>query len=252
MKRLLYTCIILIAVSCKREPLTIYNTADNVFFNYNLDFNSYRDSMVFSFSNRDVRVQDTILLVPIGVTGVAAAKDRPFKLVVDPTSTALAGTHYELPEPVMHAGKVTDTLRLRFKRAADLASGKKKLVLRLEPNEFFKTDLQYRILSSVARDSVAMLSFSIAASDILDAGPYWTSAYAAYFGTFSIKKVRLIHDLLGMPLDFWTENAFLSNQQKASAIYYASSTSRYLKDEAAQGNIILDEDGTPMMMGPGF
>ncbi len=250
MKLLLYVSIFLIAASCKREPLTTYNTADNVYFNYNTGFNAYRDSMHFSFANRDASVQDTILLVPFAVTGVAAVKDRPFKLVVDPTSTAVAGTHYELPEALIRAGKVQDTLRLRFKRTADLTSGKKKLVLRLEPNEFFKTALTYRVINTVAPDSVDMLSFSIGASDILDAGPFWDGTYAAYFGTFSIRKVKLIHDLLGMPLDFWTVSP--DNQRRASAIYYASSTSRYLKDEAAQGNIILDEDGTPMKMGPAY
>jgi hypothetical protein len=249
MKRLFYIGLIWIAASCKREPLTTYNAADNVYFNYSLGFNTFRDSMDFSFATRDASVKDTVLLVPLGVTGMGAATDRTFKLVVDPASTAVAGTHYELPAAVIHAGKVQDTLRLRFKRTADLASGKKKLVLRLEPNEFFKTDLQYRILGTVGRDSVSVLRFSIAASDILSAGVYWND-YVPYFGTFSIKKVKLIHDLLGMPLDFWTVSP--TNERRASAIYYASSTARYLGDQAAQGNVINDEDGTPMKMGAAY
>jgi hypothetical protein len=249
MKRLLYIGIIWIAASCKREPLTTYNAADNVYFNYQIDLYDFRDSMDFSFANRDASVKDTVLLVPLGVTGAGAATDRTFKLVADPASTAIAGTHYELPAAVIHAGKVQDTLRLRFKRTADLTSGKKKLVLRLEPNEFFKTDLQYRIRGNATRDSMSVLRFSIGASDVLDAGPYWNS-YAPYFHTFSMKKVKLIHDLLGMPLDFWM--VLPNNERRASAIYYASSTARYLSDQAAQGNIILDEDGTPMQMGPAY
>lgn len=249
MKRLLYIGIIWIAASCKREPLITYNVADNVYFNYSVGFNAFLDSMDFSFASSDASVKDTVLLVPLGVTGSGAATDRTFRLVVDPASTAIAGTHYELPAPVIHAGKVQDTVRLRFRRAADLASGKKKLVLRLESNEFFKTNLQYKILGTTARDSVDVLRFSIGASDILSAGLYWND-YAPYFGTFSIKKVRLIHDLLGMPLDFWTVS--LNNERRASAIYYASSTARYLRDQAMQGNVINDEDGTPMKMGPAY
>lgn len=240
----------MIAASCKREPLITYNVPDNVYFNYNVGFNAYRDSMVFSFASSDTSVKDTVLLIPFGVTGVAAAKDRPFKLVVDPASTAVAGTHYELPEAVMHAGKVVDTLRLRFKRTADLASGKKKLLLGLQPNEFFKTDLTYRIISNLVPDTVDVLTFSIGASDMLDAGAFWSGTYDAYFGAFSIKKVKFIHDLLGMPLDFWTVAP--NNERRASAIYYASSAARYLGDQAAQGNIIYDEDGTPMKMGAAY
>jgi hypothetical protein len=250
MKRSLYiSIIILIAVSCKRDALLTYNTADNVYFNYNRGFNVWLDSMDVSFANRDASVRDTFLLIPLAVTGVAAAADRPFKVVVDPASTALAGIHYELPEAVIHAGKVQDTLRLHFKRAADLASGEKKLVLKLVANEFFKTDLPYRMINGAAQDTLDLLSFSISASDLLVPGPYW-DVYSTYFGKFSTRKVRFIHDLLGMPLDFWSEAP--NNQHRAAAIYYASATSRYLGDQAAQGNIIVDEDGTPMQMGPGY
>lgn len=250
MKQILYSCIVLIAISCKREPLTTYNAADSVYFNYNMGFSSYNDSMDFSFAYADASVRDTVLKIPLAVTGVAATSDRYFSLVVDPASTAVAGTHYELPEPLIHAGKVQDTLRLLFKRTADLASGIKKLVLHLEPNEFFKTDLQYRITNNGTPDTMSVLTFSISGSDIISEGPYWSSFYAAFFGTFSKKKVEFIHDLLDMPLDFWTIAP--TNQRKAMSIYYASTTGRYLSDQAAQGNVILDEDGTPMKMAPAY
>lgn len=249
MKRLLYIGIIWLAASCKREPLTTYNTADNVYFNYTIGTNAYRDSLDLSFASRDASVRDTLLLVPLAVTGVAAATDRPVKLFVDPASTAVAGTHYEVPAAVIHAGKVADTLRLRLKRTADLASGTRTLILRLEPNEFFKTSLPYRFVGTVA-DSVNLLTFSMSVSDILAAGQFWTDSYVAYFGAFSVKKVQLIHDLLAMPLDFWT--VYPNNERRASAIYYASSTARYLRDQAAQGNIIYDEDGKPMKMGAAY
>ena len=250
MKQLLYISIILTALSCRRDPLITYNTDDNVYFNYTISTNYYVDSTNFSFAYRDASVQDTILSVPLRVTGAPAATDRRYNLVVDPASTAAAGTHYELPELVIHAGKVQDTLRLLLKRAPDLTAGVKKLILHLQPNEFFKTQLEYRLVNNVARDSADVLTFSITMSDILDEGPFWDDSYAAFFGTFSLKKVKFIHDLLGMPLDFWS--VYPDNQRRTAATYYASSTSRYLSDQAAQGNIIYDEDGTPMTMGAGY
>jgi len=250
MKRLLYIIIIFALASCKRDPLITYNTDDNVYFKYTISTNYYVDSTNFSFAYRDANVQDTILSVPVAVTGAPAASDRPFKVIVDPASSAVAGTHYQLPEMVIHAGKVIDTLRLHLKRAADLVAGSKKLILHLQPNEFFRTELRYKIINNTARDTADLITFSITMSDILDKGPFWDDYYAAYFGTFSLKKVRFINDLLGMPLDFWS--VVPDNQRRASATYYASTTSRYLSDQAAQGNIIDDEDGTPMTMGAGY
>jgi hypothetical protein len=253
MKPILIFIIILLAAaaSCKRDPLITYNTADNVYFNYAISANYYVDTMDLSFAYSDASVKDTIIALPLAVTGPASAKDRKYNLVVDPASTAVAGTHYDLPEFVVHAGKVKDTMRLLLKRAADLNTGTKKLILHLQPNESLLTGLQYRINNTSAIDTVNMLTFTIAISDILSAGPYWESIYTRYFGTFSLKKVEFIHDLLGMPLDFWSV-AEPSNQQRALAIYYASVTGRYLTEQTNLGNTIYDEDGTPMKMASAY
>jgi hypothetical protein len=250
MRQLLYITFILAAASCKRDPLITYNTDDNIYFNYTVSAASFVDSVDLSFAYRDVGVTDSILLVPIAVTGTPAAKDRRYTLVSDPASTAIAGTHFELPETSILAGKLTDTLRLHLKRTPDLTTGIKKLILRLQPNEFFKTDIQYKLNNISTRDTTDLLTFTIKMSDFLDKGPYWDGSYAQFFGAFSIKKVKFINDLLGMPLDFWSVSP--DNQRRSAATYYASTTSRYLSDQAAQGNIIYDEDGTPMQMGAGY
>jgi hypothetical protein len=246
MKQILFFIIILAAVSCKRESLTTYNTDDNVYFN-----NISSDTLDLSFAYSDASVQDTILAVPLAVTGPPSKKDRRFNLAVDPASTAVPGTHYDLPELVIHAGKVQDTLRLRLKRAAELATGNRKIILRLQPNEFFKTGIEYKMYNTAAPDTIDLLTFSITISDMLSAGPYWDSQYAPYFGAFSLKKVRFMHDLAGLPLDFWSV-AEPNNQQRALATYYASVTSRYLIEQDQEGNTIYDEDGSPMKMGPAY
>lgn len=250
MKRALYIVLIVTAASCKRDPLITYNSADNVYFNFIPTAGQVVDSTSVSFAYLDAGVKDTVLSIPVAVTGVPAAADRPFTISVDPSSTAQAGTHYDLPQAVIHARQVTDTVRLHLKRSPDLASGSRRLVLRLQPNDYFKTQLQYKMVNGSARDTVPVLTFSIMISDHLDKGLYWDSDYAGFFGAFSLKKVTFIHDLLGMPLDFWSVSA--DNQRRAAAVYYAATTSRYLGDQAALGNIIYDEDGTPMQMGPGY
>src|SRR5690349_20319474 len=150
MKKLIYIVFVVLAASCKREPLDTYDATDNVYFNYNLGFGSYRDTLDFSFADKDVAVTDFYLVLPVAVTGPPSQTDPSFKLLVDPASTAVAGTHYELPPPLIHAGRVQDTLHILFKRTADLSSSRKKLILRLENNETFNTDLKYRVVGNPA------------------------------------------------------------------------------------------------------
>lgn len=251
MKRLLYISIIFMAAACKREPLTTYHVKDNIYFSNEVGTGNYVDSLDFSFAYSDATVKETTVNIPLGVTGSPAATDRHYKLVVDPASTALAGTHFEFPDMVFRAGKVRDTLHLLLKRTPDLASGTKKLILRLQPNDDFNTELLYRVINNGTLDTVSMVAFSLTTTDILTAGPYWVDTYARYFGPFSLKKVNLMHDVLGMPLNIWSIAAPTTNQ-RITVIYYASVMGHYLADEKNKGNLILDEDGTAMTMGPAY
>jgi hypothetical protein len=228
----------------------MYYGQDSVYFNHRTGEWSFSDSVDVSFAYSPVNVRDTLLAVPVAATGTFSDKDRPVSLVADPLSTARQGMDYDLPPTVFHAGKIADTFFIRLKRTADLTSAKKTLILRLQPNESFKTDLRYRIALTTDRDTLDLVRFTIDISDMLSAGPYW-SVYTPYFGTFSLKKVRFMNQLVGMPLNFWLNGEPTTNVL-ASAIYYAATTSRYLNEQAAQGNIIYDEDGTPMQMGPGY
>lgn len=245
MKYILYALLIGAIISCKREPLTTYNVDDNVYFN----FSTYQDTLDFTFAYADPQITDTIIKIPIGVTGLAASVDRPFELVTDPSSTAIYRTHYELPQFVIPAGIVMDTLRILFKRTADLTTEAKTLKLRLKANDNFKTDIAYKIHPYY--DTISVLSFSISFSDILIAGPYWGSVYARYFGTYSVKKMKFINELLAMPLDFWS-SAPSTGAHYTQAEYYAATTARYLTEQRDSGNLIIDEDGSPMTMGPAY
>ncbi len=251
MKRLLYISIILLAAACKREALTTYDVKDNIYFNNTVGTNNYVDTADFTFAYTDASITDTVVRVPLGVTGSPVATDRHFTLVVDSASTAQAGVHYELPDFVFHANQVVDTLNIKLKRASDLTTSVKKLILHLQPNDDFQTALVYRITGTSILDTTSMVTFTITTSDILNSGPDWTDTYAPYFGTFSLKKMELIHDLLGMPLNFWS-TATMTSDQRVQAIYYATTMGRYLNDQASQGNTILDEDGTPMKMGASY
>ena len=253
--------ILLLITSCKKETLTRYNASDNIYFNLIVDSPiRYSDSTNLSFAFSSPSVTDTVFKLPVAVTGIPGKTDRAFGLTVDANSTAVAGTDYVLPSSfVVHAGKLTDTIAIRFKRTAAIKSKSVFLALRLKENDQFKTQMTYRSRSgsdatgSIAPgDTIRMQTFKVNLSDQLQAGPYWKN-YSYYFGDFSEKKVRLMNQIAGMPLDFWSVDVYSSQVQQANTLYYGGFFYRYLSDQAFAGNTIFEADGvTPMTMGSQF
>jgi hypothetical protein len=254
---------LLMAASCKKETLMTYNASDNIYFNYTYLTTSgpmyYADSLSVTFAFSDSTHQDSVLRIPVAITGTAKSTDRNFDVTVDAGATAMASTDYVLPASfIVHAGRTTDTILLTLKRTLALKTNTLFFTLRLKENNEFKTQIQYRSRVSndltfiAAGDTSSTQTFKVLISDQLVAGTYWSS-YNYYFGDFSEKKVRLMNQIAGMPLDFWSVDLYSSDQQSNNAPYYAGLTFRYLSDQAYNGNAIFEADGvTPMTMGGYF
>lgn len=270
MKRSFYTFLagglLLMVASCKKEALLTYKADDNIYFKYIIGADPatdylglYTDTLDFTFSFSEASVTDSILNLPVGVTGVVSSQDRTFVLAVDPASTAKPGVNYEMPPSfLMRAGLISDTIRIRIKRTPELKTTALSLVLRLQENDQFKMQIEYRPrnprspINISDGDSVKTLSFKLSIADMLAPGPYWAQHYEYSFGTFSEKKVRLMNQITGMPLSFWSK-PLNTAQERSDAAYYGSLMARYLSDQAFAGNIILEADGiTPMKMGMRF
>lgn len=253
----LLAAVTLLASACKKEGLITYNASNNIYFNYRAGVDSVRqqigtivDSLDFTFAYSANNVTDTLFPIPIAVTGAPAEQDRTYKVAVDPGATAIEGQHYAFTSLVVKAGRVIDTMFVSFKRATGLRQGKVAFTLHLQPNENFDTELRSR---SFERDTVNTLTLKITLTDMLVAGPEWDIYYARYFGAFSEKKMRLMNQVVGLPLDFWATEGGVTSTQIAEAIYYCTTMGRYLRQQAAAGNTIYEEDGvTPMLLGPDY
>ncbi len=249
---------ILVLAACKKETLMTYNADDNIYFSFQsgIDPIRFSDSTIVTFAFSADAVQDTLIFIPVNVTGVAADHDRSYEVTADASSTAVASTDYVLPSTfVLRAGRLADTIPVKFKRTAALKDAARFLMLRLKENDQFKTQIQFRSRSPYEityigpGDSIQARTFKLIVSDKLEAGPYW-SQYNFYFGAFSEKKVRLMNQIVGMPLDFWSIDMYSTSRQQANTTYYGGFTFRYLSDQKAAGNIITEADGvTPMTMG---
>jgi len=239
MKKSIYILlsVILLSVlfSCKKEPLLTYNIADNIYF----QFDSSIDSLDVTFAFSSNSVEDLTVKIPVTVTGSPADHDRIFMAEADPGSTAIANTHYVLPKTfVIKAGQIRDSIPVKFIRSDDLQQHVVKLLLTLKTGGDFNTSLQGE------RD---LTTYKILISDMLTPGSDWGSL-TGYFGTFSVKKIKLMHEITGMPLDFMIN--FNPANIAATGPYYAVLMSRYLRDQKSAGHTIYEDDGvTEMLMG---
>lgn len=247
----LFLLVLCIVSSCKKEKLMTYNTEDNIYFKYTVTGN-FIDTANFSFGYAPLSVQDSVFRIPVFVTGAPSDHDRVYNVTaVADSTTAIAGTNYILPSPaIFRAGHVIDTLTVKFLRAANLQQGVRKLYLRLEPSDELKTGITSFATNVVGELNILNFRFNI--TDNIGPGSYWTGVFQPYFGTFSVKKVRLINSIAGMPLDYYTTGWLTDLNLSARATTWAIFMTRYLADEKAAGNTILDEDGTEMMMGVAY
>ncbi|ANI88660.1 hypothetical protein A9P82_04780 [Arachidicoccus ginsenosidimutans] len=243
----LFICTLCLLASCKKDTLLTYDAKDNIYFNWGGTPQQVRyDSVSVSFGFSPESVKDTTIMIPMAVTGSAANTDREFNISVDPASTEIAATHYVLPTSfVMHAGKVLDSFPVKLLRAADLEDTVQTLILNLSPNDNFNTDIKIFPGNGIS-DTVNALQLRLFVADGLTAGPYWNNC-AYYFGTFSVKKVRLLNTVTGMPLDFPSHGIIYDLGSSAEATLYAITMNRYLQDQAAAGHPVYEDDGVTLM-----
>ncbi len=254
MKKLIYlvlfASVLYAASACKKDKLLTYDIQDNIYFNLLMQVTVQVDSVDVSFAYSPDSVKDSTIMVPVAVTGVASAVDRAFSITVDPASTETAANHYVLPSTfVIPAGKLVDSMPVKLLRAADLQDTTETLILNLNPNSNFNTGIK----SFISSDTINALKMTFYVSDQLTAGPFWVSICTTYFGAFSVKKVRLMNTVTGMPLNFPAHGIIYDLNGSAEATTYAITMSRYLQDQAAAGTPVYEADGVTLMtMGASF
>lgn len=244
MKKLLFIFTIAVVLgACKKQQLLTYDADDNIYF-ANMHITMRMDSVNLSFAYSPATVTDSTIYVQVAVTGTPKSADREYVINVDPSSTAQVGTNFVLPDKfVLHAGGLKDSFPVKLLRTPDLETNSLSLKLNLASNSEFHTDI--KAITGVL-DSINALSFKINLSDILSQGTYWTSIMQNYFGTFSVTKLRLINQVTGMPLDYVNTGIYDLNLN-ARCASWAITMSRYLKDQAAAGHPVYEDDGVTLM-----
>jgi hypothetical protein len=234
--------------SCKKENISTYKGSTSVYFT-----NNYRNSVdsgtvTFSYSLADVK--DLVVSIPVSVMGLSANTDRLVNVVVLDSSTARAGVHYDLlPETFkVRQGRMVDTLKIKVRRTPDLQSAPVSILLQLQANEHFTTDMQNLITNKLTGSSFSFINYRLMVNDVLSKPRFWL---VSSMGNFSRKKVYLTAAVLGLQLQDMFD-ILLNNPNSLSGpsqSFWGRSMQIYLNQQKAAGTPVLDEDGTFMIMG---
>jgi hypothetical protein len=199
MKQILLLLLVASALySCSEVEIDRYDTPDNVYFEFDDEETTDRDSVIFSFAYTPEKTADTVYL-PVRVSGLRVNHERRFKLTIvgDGMSTATPLLHYKpldeyytvpadsggLAVPVVLYN--TDTL---------LQDKSVSLYFKLEPTDDFGTALPFGVH--------AKLVFSARLER-----PYWWSGVEFAFMDYTRTKHQLYLIAIGdIPLIMEGEN----------------------------------------------
>lgn len=235
--------------SCDKEEIETYHDTNNIYFSRAM-FPLYSsgpviDSTGFSFGLDNIEITERIYPLAIRVQGKVADVDRKVKLTVDPTSTAVLGTHFILPENiVMRAGKAIDTVLVKVLRTPDMKTKDFTLVLNLEENEFFTTNMKTKVTNVLTQKTMSFIRFKLSFNDKLSTPIGWVSSF---LGVFTAKKFFLMCDLMNLEPSMFNQATGSPGLTLPDIQYYQSFMKRYLADQKASGNTIYEENGNEMI-----
>jgi hypothetical protein len=246
MKKLLYHFFIATTAcmlfACKKGIPT-YSGEKNIYFNNSLD--SSKVSFAYDKENK----KDSTINVRVYTTGPVSAVDREFKLtIIDTSTTAVKGVHYTILNEgfVIKAGAAFVNLAFKLNRTSDMTAKSYYINMVLEPNENFTTNYTWEYTNLKLKTWKQLMFYTIKIDDMLAQPKAWLTGS---FGTFSRKKLYALSEFFDVELPVWNITG-AGGISAVLMITYGKVFQRYLNDEAANGNVILDEDGTPMKMGP--
>lgn len=250
MKISIYSPLAAIALFCTtacEKELATYSETNGVYFSMTEDEERI-DTAKVTFAYTPAFMTDTTVLIPVRTLGVVSAEDRKFDLrVVPENTTAVKGQHYEelAASYTIPAGKNIFQLPVTLHRTAEMLTDTFQLQVELMANEHFNQQLQDEIVNAATGQKVSLVRFTIQINDVLSKPLTW---WDYMLGIFSRKKLLLISGISGERLADFNDRTIITISKLTFLGKYMQ---KYLNDEAAKGNVILDEDGTPMVMGQG-
>ncbi|MAW95390.1 MAG: hypothetical protein CMF33_09205 [Leeuwenhoekiella sp.] len=224
------TLVGLLAISCSESEELMFDLEKPGVYFYKLAGNEYLDSLNYSFVvYPESVVKDTLEEeLRIRVMGTAASFDREINLVVEDSSTAIEGKHFDLPNSiVMPADAYEVYVSLYLYRTEDLKESEKKIYFTLKSSEYFNAGYTDN------------LQHIITVTDQLTRPSDWTGGLTdVFYGADSKRKHEFMVQTLGtVSITMGTGSSIsemMSFQQKMLVA---------LSEYEAENGPMLDENG---------
>jgi hypothetical protein len=241
-QHLLSAALVMGVFGCQKSEIAVYDGESNIYFSRAVE-STPSDSLNVTFAFRPT-IKDSLVMIPVRITGPAAPEARTYKVGVESSSTAKSGVHFTLPSTFqLPAGKVSDSVAVKLLRTPDLLTDTVSIVLELQANEYFSTAMLDKVTNATSGQKLSYTRYRILVTDVLSKPQRWLDTY---LGSFTRKKLLLMSDVLGIPVDIMNQTTTTISQ----VVYWGQFMQRYLNDKKAAGQTIYEEDGTPMIMGP--
>lgn len=253
---------IFLFISCNKEQIVYQDEDDNTsgiyFFSVvTTDIlgnpTRYSDSLLYNFKDDAAAITERTVSIPVQTLGKVADVDRDF-LVKVVGGTAKEGIDYEklLDSYIIPAGTNSANIPVLLKRTPILAEKALTIDLQLVENKNFKLLLPYlnNISNNVQMDAT---KFRINFTEIITENSYYTSFATRYFGTWSVKKFKLLNELMGWKTEDWSMAGFAGYPVATGKFPYAAQLFKsYLENKLSENNPVYEDDGTPMQLGPSY
>lgn len=234
------------ATGCAKSELLRYTDENNVYFSYTRSGTSY-DTININFAFRGNKTEDSTGFY-VNLLGKVTAGNRLFSMKADEaTTTAVANKHYRLPVTdslLIPAGANRKLVPVKILRPADLREKTVSLFLKLSPDNNFQTNMS--VYDYAATNIVSATKLEIIISDILPKPGLWDNNSSA-LGAYSRKKLELLIANQVLVLTKFYSGTLYSTTQLTN---YARQFQGYLNNQKKAGNMVIEEDGTEMKMGP--
>lgn len=223
----------LLLSACQKEKTPLYSNKGAVWFqvynDYPAAFTGNRgDTTRISFAVMSASATDTVLEIPVALTGNLADKDRSIQVKVA-KNPVNASSKYELLPSVIPANGTGGTARIKIFKTANLDVKQDTITLQLEES----TDL--------TTGYVAHLKHCVIFSNLLERPSWWDDNLGVnYLGRYNEDKLRILFEVLGSlnaPYDPNVSSVWRYN--------------KYLLDQYILANTPVYADGTPVGFGPG-
>lgn len=233
-----YICGLLITVSflpaCKKSDPMSFDAPDMVYI-YKSPNSLNKDSIVYSFAIKPDSVMEDTIYIPVRIIGLAASKDREVILSAVPdSSTAVAGTDYQLLPYHIPAGAYTANLPVVIKRSAIMKTKGVAVLLNIMPS----SDFLPGVPNSPGGGKIAggTTRYLIRINDYLTKPDNWDSWLVYFFGNYSAVKYKFMIDTIGM-------SVIPSDLPYGIFAVYNSLCKQKLADYEAENGPLIDENG---------